>query len=754
MGSSPGRISDTGSRAASRPRTPRRLRSLQWAPVLLASGITHLILLLILSQFGFFPVTRRPSPTENITVDLREIRPHDPLGELLSAIEKQQEAIIEQEAEESGTPPQEPVEAEIDAPDPGEAAVEVELPDLAPRKPTLALGNKGHASTVENRTPGGRQTSVQKYGGTEESESAVKLALQWLMRHQAADGSWSCIGFGRNCRGGPGCGGRGSNNGIDTGLTGLALLAFLSGGHHQADATDFGRTIARGVRRLLRTQDDSGRIGPASSYEMYNHCIATLAIAEARILAEDQALHQPLERAVGYITAAQQPGGGWDYTAARTGRNDTSITGFAVMALKSASAAGIEVPWTTTYGMLAHFHRMTRDNAEVIYSDQGIGAGRAGPGMIAVGALARQFLGWPIDAEVLRKQYFLMRRNLPRWELLPLDAYHNMYYWYYGTLAMFQAGGDNWRQWNDSLRDMLVRRQRQKGCARGSWDPAGKWLGKAAGRVYSTAMNAMNLQVYYRYLPVYDAPTLNSVEALVRAGSTRGEMRIRALQILAEFRSEQSREMLEKALTDEDPFVRLNAAVTLIAHGRNETALPVLIRLSRRPNGFLRTRAVEEMVKLDSLELIPALIERLADEQTFIATRAAEKLRKLCRVDLAFEASANTEAKDRSIAAWREWYRKYKAGEVTIDASQVFGTVTHVKPEEKIVMINVGRADAVADGDDFDVIRRGRIVGRLRVFRTLKQSSAARIVHADTHGAIRKQDVVRRTKIEGPVPIR
>lgn len=749
---------------ASSPKARRKWRSLRWLPVLLASGTAHLLLLLILSHFGLFPELRQTSRDENRTVDIRERQPRDPLGEMLAAIQKQKKAMIAEQQPEENEPPSEEPEAakESDTPATTEAHVEIELPDLVTQKHLLAPGNKGRASMVNSgrasavasRTPGGKLSSIDKYGGTKESESAVKTALRWLMRHQSPDGGWRCGGFAQMCRREDTCRGKGSKAGIDPGLTGLAVLAFLSGGNHHADATDFGRAIARGVRYLLRSQEDSGRIGPASSHEMYNHCIATLAIAEACTLAEDQALREPLRRAVDYISGAQQTGGGWDYTAARTGRNDTSITGFAVMALKSASAAGIDVPWTTTYGMLAHFHRMTTDNAEVVYSDQGVGVGRAGPGMIAVGALARQFLGWPADSDVLRKQYMMMRRNPPRWELLTADAYHNMYYWYYGTLAMFQAGGENWRHWNDNLRDMLVQRQRQKGCARGSWDPAGKWLGRVAGRVYSTAINAMNLQVYYRYLPVYDAPTLNSVEALVRAGSTHGQMRIRALQILAEFRTEQSHQMLEAALEDEDQFVRLNAAVTLIAHGRDDIALPVLIDLSREPNGFLRTRAVEEMMRLDSLELIPALIERLNDEQAFIATKAAEKLRRLCRVDLSFEASADPKAKDRSISAWREWYRKYQAGETTIDTSQVFGSVINVKPGEKKVVIDVGRADAVAAGDQFDVVRGGRLIGRVRVSRAYKQFSTARIIQAETTGTIQTQDTVRRKKAEKLIQLR
>ncbi|RKY14224.1 MAG: hypothetical protein DRP82_04360, partial [Planctomycetota bacterium] len=41
-------------------------------------------------------------------------------------------------------------------------------------------------------------------------------------------------------------------------------------------------------------------------------------------------------------------------------------------------------------------------------------------------------------------------------------------------------------------------RQRRGGCADGSWDPVGKW-GMVGGRVYSTALNALTLEIYYRY---------------------------------------------------------------------------------------------------------------------------------------------------------------------------------------------------------------------------------------------------------------
>ncbi len=48
---------------------------------------------------------------------------------------------------------------------------------------------------------------------------------------------------------------------------------------------------------------------------------------------------------------------------------------------------------------------------------------------------------------------------------------YNLYYWYYGTLAMYQHGGDAWFRWNAQVRDEIVRRQRPSGHAGGSWDP-------------------------------------------------------------------------------------------------------------------------------------------------------------------------------------------------------------------------------------------------------------------------------------------
>ena len=54
------------------------------------------------------------------------------------------------------------------------------------------------------------------------------------------------------------------------------------------------------------------------------------------------------------------------------------------------------------------------------------------------------------------------------------------------------------------MRDWLVGEQSKKGDANhGSWDPEGGWFGTSCGRLGTTAMVLLTLEVYYRHLPLY-----------------------------------------------------------------------------------------------------------------------------------------------------------------------------------------------------------------------------------------------------------
>src|SRR5262245_45798942 len=90
----------------------------------------------------------------------------------------------------------------------------------------------------------------------------------------------------------------------------------------------------------------------------------------------------------------------------------------------------------------------------------------------------------------------------PKWN--PDDGSIDMYYWYYATLAIFQVGGTHWRKWNEAMVEAIVKHQHPKGTGSrtGSWDPLCVW-GDDGGRVYSTAVLVMCLEIYYRYDRVF-----------------------------------------------------------------------------------------------------------------------------------------------------------------------------------------------------------------------------------------------------------
>ena len=79
----------------------------------------------------------------------------------------------------------------------------------------------------------------------------------------------------------------------------------------------------------------------------------------------------------------------------------------------------------------------------------------------------------------------------------------DLYYWYYGTLAMKQFGDPEWSQWNVRIRDLLIAEQVHDGEFAGSWEPRDPWSGYG-GRIYSTAMATLCLEVYFRFLPLYE----------------------------------------------------------------------------------------------------------------------------------------------------------------------------------------------------------------------------------------------------------
>jgi len=373
---------------------------------------------------------------------------------------------------------------------------------------------------------GGKKSLVVRGGGGGDTEDAVLAGLKWLARHQDADGSWKTTRYlgecrqvpkyakGEDCRPNPG------HDDYDGGNTGLALLAFLGAGysHLSKDSYDgicFGDVVRRGLQWMLAQQDAEGCVGgrKADKY-MYNHALSALALSEAYGLTASALFKDQAQRAIDFTAAAQNPGKGWRY-GYRPGDNDSSVTGWAVMALKSAEISGLSFPRSGYDGTRAWFDEATDGTTgRVGYTHKGTGKVIV-PGLnehfdhhetlTAIGVMSRIFMDRTKSDPRLSAGCDLLLRDKPAWNGNAID----FYYWYCASLALFQydgPSGPKWKAWNADMKRALVGNQNTDllGCKAGSWEPVDRWGGEG-GRVYGTAINALTLEVYYRYANVFGA---------------------------------------------------------------------------------------------------------------------------------------------------------------------------------------------------------------------------------------------------------
>ncbi|MDP6539680.1 MAG: terpene cyclase/mutase family protein [Planctomycetota bacterium] len=345
-------------------------------------------------------------------------------------------------------------------------------------------------------------------------EAHVARGLDWLARHQDADGKWDSDDFMAHDPASDVCDGPGQPE-HDVGLTGLALLAFLGDGHTTARG-EYTEHVLRGIRWLAEQQDpESGLFPePIGHAYLYDHAIATLALCEAYYFSRNPLIGRRAQAAVGFITRSRNPYGVWGYDSPPTGRSDTSVTGWMVFALESAREAGLTVDSQAFHDSLAWLDEVTDTVGRIGYRTPGSASSRVDgvndhyptdrtECLTAVGLLCRFFLGQdPSRVEPMERGAALLARALPRWD--PDGLSNDMYYWYYGSYAMYQMGGSHWRAWEKAMHEAVVASQRADGAAAGSWDPIGPW-GFSGGRVYSTALGVLSLEVTFRYARVLGA---------------------------------------------------------------------------------------------------------------------------------------------------------------------------------------------------------------------------------------------------------
>lgn len=391
----------------------------------------------------------------------------------------------------------------------GVPAATLALPAGTPSPASLApTAPSGVPAPYRLRMAPDRAAAAARQGATAQSEAAVEAALAWLAKAQEPDGHWDPLRFGGNVERNV-LGQARANAGAhaETGITGLALLAFLGAGQTHRDG-EHAATVKRGLDYLVRVQGANGNLGgQAAKYSfMYCHGMAGLALSEAYALTNDRELTGPITRALAFTLSMQHRStGGWRYQLGDLG--DTSQLGWQLMFLKSAEWGGFRVPQTARDGAARYLASVSsgRSGGLASYRPQE----RVSAAMTAEALACRLLLGYaPTDPACREASEFVLTS-------LPGAGPDNFYYWYYATFALHHMQGDAWQRWNNQLQGRLVSTQLTTGPEAGSWDTICLW-GGYGGRVYTTAMATLSLEVYYRYLPLLQERAADASRAAPR----------------------------------------------------------------------------------------------------------------------------------------------------------------------------------------------------------------------------------------------
>jgi hypothetical protein len=381
------------------------------------------------------------------------------------------------------------------APSDPSPAPEASLAAITPDGP-LGPGTIAAGDSPFPRSAPQRKENVQKRGGTDASEKAVDQGLAYLSRMQQYDGRWTYILDDQQSTPRP-------PHPHDTACTGLAVLAFLTRDHVPGKEGPYRATVVRGLEFLIGVQGDDGDLraaaelrGPGSNRgNMYDHAIATLALAEAAIMSHDRRYTEAALAGARFIIAAQDPhSGGWRYSPGEYG--DSSVFGWQIMALHAAEQLGLEIPEQTRRNAARYLQLCTQGQEHRVLGGYQPGNGPTAA-MTAELLYARMLLGQELEKEDLAAAAEFISRQAPG------AGQPDFYCWYYGSLCLLQVQGDTWNKWNARTRDTLIRMQRhgENDPLAGSWDANVRW-GAQGGRVFTTSLAVLTLEVYYRYLPL------------------------------------------------------------------------------------------------------------------------------------------------------------------------------------------------------------------------------------------------------------
>ncbi len=476
-------------------------------PSWLISMVVHVAVMLVLGAWNFEPITKElrtmlsSEPTSDAeTESLDEFSMQEMASELVST-------------ESDEAPSESPtVDASI-----AQAVVEVDYSNvvatsmpavaipsmtqsLIPKNGVAAQANVAMRAGLNSRSKETKRDLLTKYGGSTDTEKAVSLALKWLAMHQdPQSGAWT-LAHSVVCKGQ--CDHPGKRQGSVNAATGLALMCYLGAGQTHKEG-EYKETVFKGLSFLISNMKfQNGRgswyvgDGGKGLDDMYAHGIASIVMCEAYGMTKDPALHDAAQAGINFLGYAQNGAtGGWHY--APQGQGDTSVVGWQMMALKSGAMSGFAIDLDVVRKANYFLDQMAFDEGASYHYDFRTKRENAGynPSTTACAVLCRMYSGMPKDHPSIQAAVAKFSKAGP--------SKTNTYYNYYATQVLKQVGGKDWEAWNVRMREQLLSSQTTSGHAAGSWYWDDGHSTDSAGRLYTTCMATMMLEVYYRYMPLY-----------------------------------------------------------------------------------------------------------------------------------------------------------------------------------------------------------------------------------------------------------
>jgi hypothetical protein len=353
------------------------------------------------------------------------------------------------------------------------------------QQPPSQPGEPTPAQTAASRSRSGAEFI------TRETQERIDRGMDLLARSQQSDGSFTQDRLG--------------GSGSTVGITSLAALALMSGGH-QPGRGKYGKVVSRAVDYVagmaggpmpgfLTAPESQNRLlnQPAP---MYSHGFGTLFLSEVcgmlPAAARDTKVRAALEQAIAFTVRAQNQDGGWRYEP-NPQYADVSVTTAQMMALRAAKNAGLFIAKKAVIDKGADYIKACH-----IASDGGFSYWK-GNGFSAfprsAAAVVGLFSAGIYDSPEVNRGLKYLQQFTPGRQFGPreIPPQHYWYGHYYAALAMWTAGDDYWTQWLPAIRDELLGKARAGN---------GTWTDPYHGTAYATAMALIILQLPNNYLPI------------------------------------------------------------------------------------------------------------------------------------------------------------------------------------------------------------------------------------------------------------